>query len=88
MPIVRRKQGRGCPACAGKIVVEGMNDLSTMYPLISENWDYVKNSPLLPTQVMPKSHKTVWWTCKKCGYEWQQKIANRTRAAQCPKCGN
>ena len=88
MPIVRRKQGRGCPACAGKIVVEGMNDLSTIYPLISENWDYVKNSPLLPTQVMPKSHKTVWWTCKKCGYEWQQKIANRTRAAQCPKCGN
>ena len=47
-----------------------MNDLSTMYPLISENWDYVKNSPLLPTQVMPKSHKTVWWTCKKCGYEY------------------
>jgi len=85
--IIKRNGGQGCPACAGKVVVEGMNDLSTRYPSIAEDWDYVKNNPLMPTQVMPRSRKEVWWKCKKCGYEWEQKIINRTRATRCPKCG-
>lgn len=85
-PVNRRKQGRGCPACAGKVVVEGVNDLSTRYPSIVKSWNYEKNSPLMPTDVMPKSHKKVWWKCEACGYEWEQTIANRTNRNRCPSC--
>ena len=82
----KRSHGSGCPACANKIIIEGKNDLLTKYPSIAETWNYEKNQ-LNPKSVFPKSHKKVWWKCKKCGYEWIQTIANRTKSNRCPNCG-
>ena len=45
-----------------------------------------KNSPLLPTQVMPGAHRKVWWRCPK-GHSWQASVASRvTSNAGCPFC--
>ena len=82
----KRSHGSGCPACTGKIIVEGKNDLLTKYPFVSDIWDYEKN-PLSPQKFFPKSHKKVWWKCKKCNHEWVQTIANRTKSNSCPNCG-
>lgn len=52
-----RVRGYGCPICAGKRVVEGVNDLASVQPTLAEEWDYNKNNPLLPTDITSKSKK-------------------------------
>ena len=77
---------RGCPICSNKQVLAGYNDLATKYPKIAEDWNYEKNTPLLPTQVSPGSTKKVWWKCKK-GHEYQATINSKTNGNyHCPKC--
>jgi len=45
--------------------------------LINE-WNYVKNNDIDVSRFTSGSGKLVWWTCQKCGYEWQAKIYKRT----------
>jgi hypothetical protein len=83
---INKGQIRGCPICANQQILEGYNDLATRYPEIAKEWNYDKNSPLLPTQVFPGSSKKVWWKCPK-GHEYQTSINNRTNTnSQCPEC--
>lgn len=42
--ISSRIQGHGCPACAGKVVIKGKNDLATVCPDSLSIWDYEKNN--------------------------------------------
>ncbi|MBO5037521.1 MAG: zinc-ribbon domain-containing protein [Clostridia bacterium] len=77
--------GTGCPACAGRVVIKGKNDLSTTYPEIAKQWHPTKNNGLLPSEVTAKSNKPVWWLCDK-GHEWKTRIATRTRGRGCPEC--
>ena len=81
-----RNAGRGCPACANRVLVEGTNDLATRFPQLIDEWDYSKNHPLEPNHVMPGSHNFVWWKCKD-GHSWRAKIANRAILGRgCPYC--
>lgn len=82
-----RVRGYGCPICAGKRVIEGVNDLATIQPTLTEEWDYKKNNPLLPSNVAGKSHKIVWWVCKN-GHSWQTSVDNRVRGRGCPYCNS
>lgn len=75
----------GCPICSGKRVLAGYNDLATTYPELALEWNYEKNSPLLPTQVTVKSAKKVWWTGK-CNHTWSAIISSRTSGTGCPVC--
>ena len=81
----------GCPICAGKRIISGINDLLTQYPELCEEWNYEKNSEigLFPNKVAPHSDKKAWWQCRVCGNEWQSVIDTRTRkrASGCPECG-
>ena len=80
-----RNSGKGCPSCAGKIVIPKTNDLLTLFPHIAAEWDYERNT-LKPDQIMPGSHKTVWWKCKS-GHHWRAIVANRTYLDRgCPYC--
>ena len=79
--------GQGCPVCAGKKVLIGVNDLVTTHPDIAKEWDYNKNGSLLPTQVSYGSSKKVWWKCCTCNYEWESLISSRSRGTGCPICG-
>jgi hypothetical protein len=56
------------------------------YPELSKEWDYEKNYPLRPENVISKSNKKVWWKCKKCSHEWQAPPANRIKGIGCKKC--
>ncbi|MBQ3527539.1 MAG: zinc-ribbon domain-containing protein [Clostridia bacterium] len=80
-----RKKGYGCPYCSNNKVLEGFNDLATLYPIIASEWNYEKNENYLPTMVLPGSGKKVWWKCKN-GHEWQAKVVTRKTGNGCPQC--
>lgn len=56
-------------------------------PEMLEYWDYDRNV-LSPYEVSPYSKEDAFWKCKRCGYEWTQKIASRSSASKgkCPSC--
>ena len=76
--ITHRKFSKsGCPLCANKVLVSGLNDLKTKAPNIAKEWDYKKNAPLKPDEVHAGSNKKVWWICSVCGKSWQAAINSR-----------
>lgn len=80
-----RMKGTGCPYCANRAVLPGYNDLATVYPEISAQWDTEKNAPLTPQQVGSGDRRKAWWCCEK-GHSWQSCIFSRTRGVGCPYC--
>lgn len=83
--IANRVEGRGCPYCSNKKILQGYNDLATINPDLALEWHPTKNGDLLPSMVYSGSHKKVWWLCKK-GHEWQAKVENRNAGNGCPQC--
>lgn len=84
-PIQRRYIGRGCPFCAGQIVIKGVNDLKSRYPLLALQWDSHKNSHC-PDEVHACRNEYAWWRCHQ-GHSWRARINNRTSHGRgCPYC--
>lgn len=81
-----RLAGGGCPACSGKVVKAGYNDLATTHPEIAKDWHHTKNLTLKPTDVSKGSTKHVWWKCSDCGYEWESIPGRRTCGYGCKQC--
>ena len=81
----RVSRGSGCPKCAGKVVIKGVNDFQSNYPALCEEWNYSKNN-VNPDEISTGSNKKVWWKCHKCGYEWQVAIEHRVNGSGCPYC--
>ena len=81
------KKACGCPCCAGRVVVPGINDLATKNPLVAAEWHPTKNGDLTPSSVTSGSQKKVWWLCSKCGNEWKAVISSRSSGCGCDKCG-
>ena len=67
-----------------KLII-GKNDLSTVNPKLTKEWNYDKNGDLKPEQFTANSWQKVWWKCSN-GHEWQATIANRNRGNGCPYC--
>lgn len=84
------RDARDCPYCNNRKVLEGYNDLETLFPDIAAQWHPDRNGDLLPSAVLAGSNKSVWWKCPTCGHEWSSRIVNRTRYrdAICPSCRN
>ena len=81
----RGHNGCGCPYCSGNNVVDGVNDLATINPKLSSEWDYEKND-LKPNQVAVSSNRLVWWKCEK-GHSWRATVACRSWGGNgCPYC--
>ena len=78
---------RGCPYCAGKRVLTGVNDLATTNPNLATEWHPTKNGTLTPSDVARGTNKEVWWVCSK-GHEWRATINSRDRGNGCPYCSN
>lgn len=85
--VSKRTIGRDCPYCANRKVLVGYNDLATLYPNIANEWNYEKNYPLLPTQVVSGSSRKIWWKCSK-GHEYSMPIGDRKQGNNCPICSN
>ena len=83
--IGHRTNGRGCPYCSGRKVLQGYTDLQTLEPNLAKEWDCSKNKGLLPSEVTTGSNKKIWWKCEH-GHEWQAVVANRCKGAGCPIC--
>lgn len=83
----RTGSGAGCPVCAGKAAQAGENDLATLFPELARQWHPTKNGALTPAQVLPGSHRMVWWSCGK-GHVWQAQIKSRAAGCGCPVCAN
>ena len=81
----RTGSGTGCPYCAGRMPVKGKNDLAACYPHLAAQWHPSKNLPLTPQQVLPGSHRTVWWVCEH-GHTWKAQIKSRVEGCGCPVC--
>lgn len=78
--------GQGCPACAGKKVHIGVNDLAFLEPDISSEWHPTKNGALTPQDFVRFSNKQAHWKCDK-GHEWSAVIVSRTKMRSgCPSC--
>ena len=65
-------------------LVQGVNDLLTLYPNIAKEFDIQKNN-MLPSQISAGSHKKVWWLCSK-GHSYQSKPNDRVNSRGCPCC--
>lgn len=83
-----RDNRNGCPLCSGKVIVSGVNDLSTLMPELMQEWDYEKNTEIDPTKVGRGSRLYAFWSCCKCGYKWEAQIYNRVNGKGCPCCAN
>ncbi len=83
--IANRNKGIGCPFCSGQRAIRGENDLATINPSLSSEWNYRKNNGLTPSDVMANSGKKVWWKCQR-GHEWLATIDSRNKGIGCPFC--
>ncbi len=83
----RSALGRGCPVCANKVAVEGVNDLGTTHPQLIEEWHPSRNSNLTPKNVTHESGRKVWWLCP-IGHEYQASILHRSSGTNCPFCNS
>lgn len=83
--INNRVKESGCPYLCGHKVYRGFNDLETLYPELSKQWDYRLNGKLKPYQVTAGSEKKVWWHCEK-GHTWKSAIDKRVKGQGCPYC--
>lgn len=87
--ISNRYNGRGCPCCARKVVVPGINDLATTHPKLAQEWDYERNGDLTPDKVLYGTAKRVYWLCPE-GHSYSATINHRSgvNGTCCPKCNS
>lgn len=74
-----------CPICSSRKIQKGYNDLETLRPEISKQWDYIKNRDIDITKVGPKSKLQVWWKCE-LNHQWKETIVSRANNILCPIC--
>jgi hypothetical protein len=67
--VAARSLGSKCPYCSGRRA-SLENCLEAKFPAVSLEWNYEKNYPITPRDVMTGSIKKVWWKCSK-GHEWR-----------------
>lgn len=84
--IYSRNKGAGCPACAGHISVSGKNDLATLRPDIAKEWDYQKNTDVIPSQVSYSSGHKFWWICPNGHDSYLATPSHRVNGTNCPIC--
>ena len=83
----RSGSGTSCPYCNGRRAIPGETDLATRYPDIASQWHPTKNGDLTPSDVLPGSHRLIWWQCEH-GHEWCAQIKSRVSGSGCPVCSN
>lgn len=79
-------EGYGCPYCSNNKILEGYNDLESIYPKIAKEWDEDKNK-ILPSQIFGGTDKKYWWKCAKQNHTYLESPVKRTTLGRgCPYC--
>lgn len=68
----------GCPVCAGRKVVPGINDLASQYPEVATMWSSKNKLPA--SEVATQSGKKAFFKCHNCGQEFEAAIQNVVRS--------
>ena len=74
----------GCPICAAKKIVVGINDFASQHPELLFEWDY-KSNEKGPEEYTSGSNVNVNWICKN-GHKWPASIVQRVHGSGCPYC--
>lgn len=82
----RARENRGCPVCAGRVTVAGVNDLATLRPDIAAQFVRDPLDKHDPTTVPAGSTKRFEWRCDACGHIWEQRVSHRAAGRGCPAC--
>mgnify|MGYP001582487487 CR=1 FL=1 len=86
-PVSRRvSNGSGCPLCANRVVVAGVNDLASKFPDIAKEWH--PDNHKSPEEVSPGAGYRAKWVCSD-GHVWDTPVCNRTGdtlSTGCPVC--
>lgn len=86
--IASRASGCGCPVCANRVILPGINDFAATHPALVAEWHPTKNGDLTPQKISYGYDKKVWWLCAH-GHAWQAAPKTRVRmGAGCPICAN
>lgn len=64
----------GCPVCAGKKIVPGVNDLASKYPKVAAMWSNKNEKSAL--EVTAKTDKKAIFKCPDCGKEFKAQIGS------------
>lgn len=79
----------GCPYCSSHRLLKGFNDLQTKRPDIAQEWDFERNYPLTPSDVMPSSRGKYWFKCNKYPHSYQSTLYQKTGTnSGCPYCSS
>ena len=65
----------GCPVCAGREVIKGVNDVESLYPDMLKYWCEDLNE-ISPSEVTPGSNKLVKIKCRVCGKVYETTVFN------------
>jgi hypothetical protein len=84
-PVKRCLKDQGCPYCSGRKPIEGKNDIQSQNAFLASEWKQSKNGKSA-SEVSIRSGIKYWWTCSKCGFEWQATPANRSQGKGCHQC--
>jgi Probable Zinc-ribbon domain len=81
----RTSKNHPCPYCAGK-KADATTSLLAKHPNICKEWDV--GNILSPKDVLPNSHKKVWWQCTKdLSHRWLATPNSRVSSLSgCPYC--
>lgn len=82
----RRVEGKGCPVCANRVVIKGINDLATTHPNIAKMYHPTKNKKSV-YEITYGSPQKYWWLCEK-GHEWETSPNMLSSGKGCPHCSN
>ena len=85
--IYERKSGYGCLFCSGNTLITGLNDLATKKPELALEWDFERNAPLTPQEVMAGSERRVFWLCPE-GHSYDARLSKRNKGSGCPVCAS
>jgi hypothetical protein len=84
--VQRSSRKTGCPICANQKALAGFNDLASQWPSLLDEWDYARNAPVLPEDVVARSEVKRWWICSQ-GHSWKTSPGVRIGVGTgCPTC--
>jgi hypothetical protein len=84
---LKAERGNPCEVCRGDVLVEGTNDLSTIYPELMKRWDSGRNGiPPSKTTLRMVGDRKVWWICEK-GHHYKRRVYEEIKLnGRCPVC--
>ncbi|WP_157157604.1 zinc-ribbon domain-containing protein [Diaminobutyricimonas sp. LJ205] len=81
-----RTAGRSkCPVCLGRLIIPGVNDITSTHPELVAEWHPSWLALIPPTSVGAGSDKQVLWLCKE-QHIFLMKIWDRTHGHGCDSC--